>query len=389
VGPESGTPPAAAYSRRAIEALSRDRAGLGRFLRVPYTTYRDDPFWVAPLQDELRRVLSREHPFFDHAEAQLFVASRAGRDVGRIAGIIDRRHNELRGERTASFGFFECENDPATSRALFAAVERWASQRHMILLRGPMNPSMNEECGLLIDGFDSAPMFMTTYNPRYYVDLFEAHGLGKARDLWAYYLEPTEAHLARLTPVADRVLQRMPGLGVRPIRKRDFDGEVARMQEIYNASWDDNWGFVPLTDAEFTFKAARLAPLIVEELALVAERAGTPIGLMLSLPDYNQALKPLHGRLGPLGWLRFRLGVRKIRTGRTVLLGVKKEYRGRGIEATMLARSFRWALTHGFTGLEQSLILEDNRPVQRDLELLGARVYKKYRLYEKPVPPDA
>jgi len=372
-----------------VESVSRDGAGLGRFLRVPDTIYRDDPLWVAPLRSELRRVLSDENPFFDHAETQLFIASRAGRDVGRVAAIIDRRHNARLDERTASFGFFECEQDPATSQALFAAVERWAARRGMSLLRGPMNPSMNEECGLLIEGFDSPPVFMTTHNPRYYVDLFEAQGLGKAKDLSAYHLQPTDGHLTRLGPLADRVRQRIPGLMVRPIRKRDFAGEVARMKEIYNASWDDNWGFVPLTDAEFAFKAARLAPLIVEDLALMAERSGEPIGLMLSLPDYNQALKPVKGRLWPLGWLRFRLGVRTIRSGRTVLLGVKREYRARGIETVMLVRSLRWALERGFTSLEQSWIVEDNKGMQRYLEVLGARIYKRYRMYEKPLRLDA
>lgn len=157
------------------------------------------------------------------------------------------------------------------------------------------------------------------------------------------------------------------------------------MKEIYNASWPANWGFVPLTDTEFAFKAGRLAPLVVEDLALIAERSGEPIGLMLSLPDYNQALKPLNGRLWPLGWLKFRMGVRRIRSGRTVLLGVKREYRSRGIETIMLMRSFRWCLDRGFRGLEQSQVLEDNRVMRRYLELLGARVYKKYRVYEKPV----
>ena len=255
----------------------------------------------------------------------------------------------------------------------------------MNLLRGPLNPSMNEECGLLIEGFDSSPVFMTPHNPRYYADLFEADGLRKARDLWAYHLQPTEAYPARLAPLADRALQRMPGLVVRPIRKRDFEAEVARMKEIYNASWEDNWGFVPLTDAEFAFKVRRLAPLVVEDLALMAERSGEPIGLMLSLPDYNQALKPLNGRLWPLGWLKFKMGVGRIRSGRTVLLGVKREYRSRGIETIMLMRSFRWCLDRGFRGLEQSQVLEDNRVMRRYLEFLGARVYKKYRVYEKPV----
>ena len=371
-----------------VESLSGDRAGLERFLRVPHFIYRDDPLWVAPLRADLRQVLSPANPFFEHAEAQLFVASRAGHVVGRIAAIIDRRHNELRGERTASFGFFECENDPATSRALFAAVEDWAAGRNMTLLRGPMNPSMNEECGLLIEGFEFPPVFMTVYNPRYYVDLFESHGLRKARDLWAYQLAPTADHVARLAPFADRALRRTPGLVVRPVRKRDFDGEVARMKEIYNASWEDNWGFVPLTEREFAFKAARLAPLILEEFVLIAERSGEPIGLMLSLPDYNKGLKPLNGRLGPLGWLRFRLAMRKIRSGRTVLFGVKKAYRARGIETLMLVHSFRGALELGVTSLEQSWVLEDNTMMHRYLEFLGATVYKKYRMYEKAIAPE-
>ena len=359
---------------------------MDRFLQVPYTIYRDDPRWVAPLRGDVRQVLSPKNPFFDHAEARLFIASR-GRDVvGRVAAIVDRRHNELRGERVASFGFFECENDPATARALFAAVEDWAARSGMTVLRGPMNPSMNEECGLLVDGFDSAPMFLTTYNPRYYVDLFESEGFRKTTDLLAYHLEPSEQHLARLAPFADRAQRRMPDLVVRPLRKSDVAGEVARMKEIYNASWEDNWGFVPLTDAEFAFKAARLAPLIVADLALIAERAGEPIGLMLSLPDYNQALQPLKGRLWPIGWLRFRLGIRRIRSGRTVLLGVKREYRARGIETLMLVRSFRWALERGFTRLEQSWVVEDNVVMQRYLERVGATVYKTYRIYEKPLP---
>lgn len=371
----------------AVESLARDAADLDRFLRVADTIYRDDPLWVAPLRRELRRVLSDDNPFFDHADAQLFVATRAGRDVGRIAAIIDHRHNERCGERTSSFGFFECEKDPGVARALFGAVERWAARRHMTLLRGPMNPSMNEECGLLIEGFESSPMFMTTYNPRYYVDLVEAHGFRKARDLWAYHLEPTDDHVARLATFNDRARRRMPDLVVRPVRKRDFHTEVARMKEIYNASWEDNWGFVPLTDKEFAFMAERLAPLIVEDLALIAELSGEPIGIMLSLPDYNQALKPLKGRLWPLGWLTFRRGVRAIRSARTVLLGVKRTYRARGIETLMLAQSFRWALAHGFTRLEQSWVVEDNTMMHRYLEALGARAYKKYRIYEASVRP--
>lgn len=372
-----------------VEPLPCDRAGVSRFLRVPYTIYRDDPLWVAPLCGELRTLLSPQNPFFEHAEAQLFVVSRAGRDVGRVAAIVDHRHNKLRGERSASFGFFECDNDSAAARELLATVERWAARRGLEILRGPLNPSMNDECGLLVDGFDSPPVFMTTHNPRYYAALFEAQGLRKAKDLWAYHLEPSETHVARLAPLARRVQQRMPDLAVRPVRKREFRREVAAMKEIYNASWEQNWGFVPLTDAEFTFKAVQLAPLIVEELALIAERSGRPIGFMLSLPDYNQALKPLRGHLWPIGWLRFRLGMSRIRTGRTVLLGVKKEYRGQGIESTMLVPSFRWALDRGFTALEQSWVAEDNRPAQRDLELLGAKVYKRYRLYEKPVRAEA
>src|SRR6266542_1727779 len=221
-----------AASPVAVRALTSDPVGIDRFLRVARRIYRKDPHWVAPLLKASRELLGAGNPFFDHAEMQLFVASRDGGDVGRIAAILDRRHNEVHGERTAFFGFFECQNDLAMSRPLFAAAAAWAVRRGMNVLRGPVNPSMNEECGLLVEGFDSSPVFMTTYNPAYYAGLCEAEGFRKSRDLLSYCLVPGEQHLAKLAPLVERARKRLPGLVVRPIRKAELEAEIARIKEV-------------------------------------------------------------------------------------------------------------------------------------------------------------
>jgi GNAT superfamily N-acetyltransferase len=383
----SGNGPA---SNVSVQVLPCDARGIERFLRVPYRIYRRDPLWVAPLRGASRALLGPRNPFFDHAEMQLFVAARDGEDGGRIAAILDHRHNEVHGERSAFFGFFECQNDLAMSRALFAAATEWAVRRGMNVLRGPVNPSMNEECGLLVEGFDSSPVFMTTYNPAYYAGLCEAAGFRKSKDLLSYCLVPGEKHVAKLAPLVERAHKRVPGLIVRPIRKAEIDAEIVRIKEVYNAAWETNWGFVPWTDAEISFMARRLAPLALEELALLAETPQGPVGFMLSLPDYNEAIKPLKGRLWPFGWLRFQRGVPGIRAARTILLGVKKEYRNRGVDAVMLERSFRWAIQRGCRHLEQSWVLEDNTATRRYLESIGAEVCRTHRIYDRALgPPTA
>lgn len=368
--------------------LTRGRGDISRFLAVPYRIYGGDPNWVAPLQDDLRKVFTDANPLFEHAEMQLWVAEDAGRDVGRIAGILDRAHNEFHRERTAFFGFFESVDDPAVSRALFAAVVEWARSRQMTRILGPMNPTTNDECGLLVDGFDSPPVLMMTYNPPYYAALFADAGLAKAKDLLAYRIVLADTPLARLSRLAAGFSRRQPDLRIRPIRKKTLKADLTKIKEVYNAAWEENWGFVPMTDGDIDFMAARLKPLLVEDLVLLAEDAREPVAFMMSLPDYNEAMQPLKGKLLTpkiFGFLAYLLGWRKPRMTRLITLGIKKAYRGRGIDAVMFAESLKAMLAAGYRECEVSWILEDNVMVQRPIELFDGKVYKRYRIYEREI----
>jgi hypothetical protein len=368
--------------------LSRGRRDVSRFLAVPHGIYGDDPNWVAPLEDDLKKVFTDANPLFEHAEMQLWVAERGGRDVGRIAGILDRSHNEFHRERTAFFGFFESVDDPEVSRALFAQVAGWAKERGMDRILGPMNPTTNDECGLLVEGFGSPPVLMMTYNPAYYIGLFEGQGLKKAKDLLAYWFPLEEKPLARLSRVAERYRKRESDVIVRNVSKGGLEKDLLKIREVYNEAWEKNWGFVPMTPEEMDFMAKRMKPLLVEELLWLAELRrpdGTlePIAFMLMLPDYNVAIAPTKGRLLPFGWLKFLLGTRRIKTVRVLTLGIKKTHRLSGIQSIMMSDSLRWLLKKGYTGCEVSWLLEDNELVIGAVKLWGGRLYKTYRIYEK------
>ncbi len=371
-----------------IVSCARTPRDITRFLKVSYAIYGADPHWVAPLLLDLKKVFTNANPLFAHAEMQLWIARRNGRDVGRIAGILDRHHNQAHAEQTAFFGFFECENHPQTSRQLLATVRDWARQKGMCRLLGPMNPTTNDECGLLVDGFDSSPMLMMTYNPRYYADLLTTEGFVKAKDLVAYQIKVAGIPRERLERIAGKTRQRHPQFRFTPVRRKTLATDLVKIKEIYNAAWQDNWGFIPMTDAEIDFMADRLKPLLVEGLVWIAEAAGEPVGFMLTLPDFNEALKPLRGRLNTpkvLGLLPYALG-RKVPTGcRVITLGVKAKYRHRGIEAVMLAEGLLTGLRLGFKTAEASWILEDNLMMRRLLKPFGGQVYKTYRIYEREV----
>ena len=371
-----------------LVSLPRDPRSVLRFLKVSYGIYRDDPNWVAPLLIDLKKVFTDENPLFEHAEVALWVATRDGSDVGRIAGIIDQAHNRTQKDSAAFWGFFECVNDPEVSRRLFQAVRDWAKARGMTRILGPMNPTTNDECGLLVDGFDSPPVFMMTYNPRYYVDLVNAEGFRKAKDLLAYSMEIARCPVDRLARIAEMTRRRIPEVTFKPVRRSTLKGDLGKVKEVYNAAWQDNWGFVPMTDAEIDFMAGRLKPLLLEGLLWVAETPAEPVGFLLALPDFNAALKPLRGRLLTpklFGFLPYVLGWKQPPWCRCVTLGVKEKWRNRGIEAVMLAESFRAASKAGFKHAEGSWILENNVMMRRLLETFGAHVYKTYRLYEREV----
>jgi hypothetical protein len=372
----------------SIEPISRSKKDLHRFFDVADRIYRDDPNWVPPLRDDVAKVFNDKNPFLRHAEIQLFVARRGSADAGRIAAILDRNHNDFHGEKTAFFGFFESENDRAVSDALLAAAAGWARERGMEVLRGPANPTLNDEAGLLVEGFDSPPVVMMTYNPRYYVELLAGAGFRKAKDLIASWFEIGTEPLARFGPINERFRRRNRDIEIRKVSKSSLVADLPKIREVYNDAWEKNWGFVPMTPEEMDFMAARLKPLLDENFLFLAEvrrpdGSLEPVGFMLSLPDYNTAIKPLHGRLLPFGWLRFLLGIRKIRTLRVVTLGLKKDYRMRGIQSLMFEQGLRAALKRGLTGCEVSWMLEDNELVLRSVRLWGGRPYKTYRMYDK------
>lgn len=371
-----------------IIPLTRQPRDVSRFLNLAYAIYGDDPHWVAPVLMDVKKVFSDVNPLFQHAEMQLWIARREGRDVGRIAGIIEQNHNAFHGERTAFFGFFECVDDAAVAAQLFATVSVWAKAKGMTRLLGPMNPTTNDECGLLVDGFDSPPVLMMSYNPRYYATLIEGVGCTKAKDLLAFGFDIANSPRERLARFMGKFRKREPDVRITPIAKRTLTEQLAQVKTVYNQAWEKNWGFVPMTDPEIDFMAERLKPLLTDGLAFVAEEGATPIGFLLAMPDFNEAFQPLRGRLLSPGLFRalpYFLGWRTPRYVRCLTLGVTAGYRNRGIEAAMLAEALTASLRLGFQRGEASWILEDNLAVQRTIGLFGGEPYKTYRVYERAV----
>jgi GNAT superfamily N-acetyltransferase len=372
--------------RVTIEALG-DADNRNEFIRFPWKVYQGYPHWIPPLRSEVAFLLSeRKNPFFQHAEAACFLARKNGATVGRIAAMIDRNHIKFHNEPVGFFGYFECLPDCAVAGELLDAAARWLKVRDIEIMRGPVNPSLNEECGFLLEGFDTAPMIMTAYTPAYYLDYMERCGLTKARDLYAYISVLREVATGeRLEKLASTVKARIPGLALRPVNMQRFPREMAAVRAIYNSAWRHNWGFVPMTDAEADAMANRLKPLIVPELLIMAEVNGMPAAFFVALPDYNQVLGKLNGRLGPLGIAKFLWFSRKIKDIRVLAMGVTEEFRRKGLEGLLYLEAFKAAVKKGYQRAEMSWILEDNVLMQRGCERMGGKLYKKYRIYEKSI----
>jgi hypothetical protein len=371
----------------------RGRRELAEFVNLPWQLYRGDPNWIAPLKASVRAMLDqRRHPFYAggrEAEIELFLA-RDGREVvGRVAAILSQRHNECHRETIAFFGFFESVDNPAVAAELLGAVESWARERGATAVRGPASPSQNYECGLLIEGFDRPPVLMMTYNPPSYVGLVEGAGYAKAKDLYAYISQVHGASLERLERLADRTRRRNPALTTRGANLKDFAGEVRLAKEIYNAAWEDNWGFVPVTDAEFDWLAKELKPIVLPELVRFAFIDGEPVGLLLCLPDWNPVMGDLDGSpwRHPLRTLKHVLRSKASNQEglRLVLLGVKEGFRDRGIEGVLLGEGLRISIDTGYQWCEYSWILEDNELTKRAVRLMDGELYKVYRMYQKPL----
>jgi hypothetical protein len=367
-----------------IEEVRNER-DLKAFVRFPWQIYRGDRFWVPPLIKDQILKFSPKHPFHSHAEMNLLLAKRAGVIVGRIAGIIDRHYVEFHREKVGFFGFFESIPDPEIAELLLARVVGWLRGRGMEKMIGPMNPSTNDECGLLVEGFDSSPCLMMPYNPRYYPSLLEGFGLKKAMDLYAYLMEESSFSQDRLNRIALKLERREPQLRVRPVSLRNLDRELMIIKDIYNNAWSGNWGFVPMTEEEIEFFAKNMKPLVVPDLVLFAYWGDEPVAFSVSLPDYNEVLKRLNGRLGVLGILKFLYFSRKIKAIRVMLLGVKGTFQKKGAEALLYVETFRRGIHKGYHEAECSWILEDNVLMQRGMEAIGGKRYKTYRIYEAPL----
>jgi GNAT superfamily N-acetyltransferase len=367
------------------------RGDLGEFIRLPWKIYHRDPIWVPPLRADVRKLLDQNrHPFYDNGNGamnQLFLA-REGRDVvGRVAAILNHNHNRAHSENIVCFGFFECIERPDVARELLAAVEDWARERGMDAVRGPFNPSTNYECAMLVEGFTRPPVLMMTYNPQYYPRLVEAAGYRGVKDLYAYISPVHGTSLDRLERLAERTRRRNPELTTREANLKDFLGEVRLVQEVYNDAWSDNWGFVPMTDAEIIWLGKELKQLVLPGLTRFAFMGDDPAGFLLCVPDWNAVLADLDG--SPLRHpIRTVKHLAKTRAHtldglRLILLGVKHQYRNRGIEGILLGEGLRVAVDTGYKWCEYSWILEENELTKRLVRLMDGELYKTYRMYEK------
>jgi GNAT superfamily N-acetyltransferase len=373
-------------ARQALEVRPvASKQELNTFIKLPWRLYRNDPNWVPPLLFDRKRFFDRDrNPFFEHAEVEFFLAWRDQTPVGRITAHIDRHFNEFQHHDWGMFGFFECENDVQAANALLGAAEEWLRARGRDRMVGPMDFTTNDECGVLVDGYDLLPTVLTNWQHPYYPRLIEGAGLTKAMDLYMWTLQVSErsaVHPAIWRAAAD--VERKYGITVRAMRKKDMEAEIGRFLEVYNAAWERNWGFVPLTEEEVRHYAKDLKPVLDENWAFIAEKDGEPVAAGLTLPDYNQVLIHLNGRLLPFGWAKALWYRRKIDRVRVFALGVKPEYQHTGIGAKLYEMHYDAAERTNQKKGETGWILESNKSMNRAMERMGGEIVRTYRVYER------
>jgi hypothetical protein len=364
------------------------RRDMTRFIKLPFRLHTDSERWVPPLVFERRAFLDRDrNPFFEHAEGEYFLAERDGRVVGRIGAHIDHRWDQYQGGNDGFFGFFESEDDPEVAKALVDTAAGWLRERGRERVLGPMDFTTNDECGALVEGFDEPAMILEPWHPPYYGPLLEAQGLTKAMDLlmwdlWLGDLKQGDSFHDFIEEAAKKA-ETEHGVTIRPMRKRDLKAEVKRFMDVYNEAWGENWGFVPITDAEVDFQAKNLKPVLEEQWTMIAERDGEVIGAALTLPDINQVLVKMKGRLFPFGWWHFLTGRRKIDAVRVFALGVRPAHQHTGTAAAFYVRHREVAAVAREKGGHTGWILETNEAMNRAMEGMGGTVSKRYRIYER------
>lgn len=366
----------------------RTPAQLARFIKLPIRLNAGDPNWITPLMMERTEALSpKTNPFFEHAKVQLWLAMRDGRDVGRISAQIDALAPQESGRKTGNFGLIAAEDDAAIFNLLFRTAEDWLRDQGCDRALGPFNLSVNEEVGLLVDGFDTPPMVMMGHDPAYTGRRVEEQGYAKAKDVYAYLCDPT-ADLPEI--VVRRVRRGLPaGVTLRELDMSRYDEEVVSLTEILNDAWAGNWGFTPTTEAETRQLAKALKPVIEKRMTLFAEIDGEPAGFIVLLPNVNEAIRDLKGKLAPFGWakLLWRLKVKGVTSARVPLMGVKRKFadtlRGQLLPFHLMNAGRTASLALGYKTFEFSWVLEENMPMRRISEAMGATIYKTYRIYEK------
>lgn len=353
------------------------------FIKFPWKIYKDNPYWVPPLIMEKKKMFDKEkNPFFKHAEIELFLAEKDGELVGRIAAIKNDLHNKYHNDNVGFFGFFESINEQEVANKLFDTVKTWLSNKGFDKMRGPANPSSNDEYGMLIDGFNDSPRILMPYNPEYYLSLCENYGFEKAMDLYAYKLENHKVTGSeKLKRVAEIAKQRAK-LKISEINMKDFKNELEKVKYVYNKAWAPNWGFIPMTNEEIDAMAKDLKPIVEPSLVLFGEIDNKLVGFALVLLDYNELFKTMNGRLFPFGIFKLLTQKKKIKWSRILTLGIIPEYQKRGLDA-----SFYWEIVNrahniGIDLGEASWVLESNDMMNRGAEVMNGEIYKKYRMYE-------
>jgi len=358
---------------------------LKSFIKFPWQIYKGDPHWVPPLIMDVKEKLDKKkNPFFEHSEMELFLAYKNDKITGRIAAIVDDNHNEFHDEKVVFFGMYESFDDLETAQALLNRVAEWGLERGMDTLRGPMNLSMNDECAFLLEGFDSPPVIMMTYNPPFYLELMEKCGLVKAKDLYAFYMSAEEDMLKKIQGIVNEI-KKKTNVTLRSVNMKKIDEEVEKIKYVYNNGWEKNWGFVPWTENEMDHMAKKLKTFADPDIVIIAEDKERPVGFAFALPNYNEVLIKLNGRLTPLAILKFLIYRKKIESVRAIVFGIVKEYRQTGLSYLLYSEFEKNVKKKGYKWGETSWQLEDNEAINRFVKSIGGEVYKKYRIYEKSI----
>jgi ribosomal protein S18 acetylase RimI-like enzyme len=359
-----------------------------QFVKFAWKIYRNDSFlkrfWVPPVVSDYMKTLdTKVYPLYDHADLAMFTAWKDGVMAGTIAAIENRRHNEIHQDKVGFWGFFECINDQKVADALFNAAALWLKSKGFTTMRGPVSPSMNDQCGMLTKGFDSSPVFLMLYNPPYYNDLCLNNGQKVAQELLAWYIDQKIIDIERLRRIAQHVMKREQ-LTIRIMDMKNFENEVRNIRDIYNKAWEKNWGFVPMTDREFDFMAKSLKPIANPHyIYFVEDRNKNTIGFSLSLPDINQALKHVNGNpFSPAGLIRYLWYKRNISMVRTITMGVLPEYRNKGIDSILNTYIADYGGKHGVFSSEMSWVLKSNDAMSKLAKVIGGVPYKEYAIYE-------